>query len=218
MRRQVALITGGPIDSSAAMVVSGIDKVICADSGVDFALRNGIEIDEVFGDFDSITPEAKHYLQLHEDIIIHEFPPEKDMTDTELALRSIPKEDEITLICSLTGRIDHVITNMNLIVKLREEGYDITATDGITDVIPLSGKDYFAIPQCFDSSRLAVSLIPLSEKVTGVTSKGLYYELNNQTISFGSSFSNSNKVKDGEESFSVEIETGRLLVVITEAV
>lgn len=217
MCKRIALITGGPIPDEAALLIDDSTIVICADGGVDFALRNSIRFSEVFGDFDSITSDAKAYIDTH-DIEVHTFPVEKDMTDTELALRSFSKEDEILLICSLNGRIDHVMTNLNLIAKLREEGYSITASEGLTDVIPLANKDYIRIPELFNSDSLAVSLVPLSEEVTGVTTKGLYYECSDQILKFGSSFSNSNKIKTGESGFEVSIESGRLLVVITECV
>lgn len=214
---RVTLITGGPIDDIASTLLTDMDKVICADGGVDFALRNSIRFGEVFGDFDSITPDAKEYIDTH-DIVVHTFPVEKDMTDTELALRTISKENEILLICPLAGRIDHVMTNLNLIARLREEGYNITASDGVTDIIPLAGEDYISINGLVDASSLAISLIPLSETVTGVTTKGLYYECDNATFNFGSSYSNSNQIKNGEDGFEIEMKSGRLLVVITDCV
>ncbi|MCQ2465987.1 MAG: thiamine diphosphokinase [Clostridia bacterium] len=217
MCKRVALITGGPIDDIASELLEQVDEVICADGGVDFALRNSIAFKEVFGDFDSITPGAKEYIDTH-DIDIHTFPVEKDMTDTELALRTMSKEDDIVLICPLNGRIDHVVTNLNLIARLREEGYNITASDGLTDIIPLAGNDSISIPEVLNSDTLAVSLIPLTEEVTGVTTSGLYYECSDTSLKFGSSFSNSNKFKDGESGLKVSIKSGRLLVVITECV
>lgn len=217
MCQRVALITGGPLDNIASTLLTHVDKVLCADSGVDFALRNGIKFEEVFGDFDSISPEAKTYLDTL-DVEVHQFPVEKDMTDTELALRSISKEDDILLICPLNGRIDHVMTNLNLLCRLREEGYNIMASDGETDILPLAGEDSIEIPGMIDANTLAISLIPLSDEVTGVTSKGLYYELDDANLKFGSSFSNSNEIKKDLSGFEVQIKTGRMLVVITKKV
>ena len=215
--RRLVVITGGPVFDEAADLISPDDIVYCADGGVDFALRNDIRFKEVYGDLDSITPDAKAYIE-SSDIPIHLFPVEKDMTDTELTLRSIDPSQEVLVICPLQGRIDHVLGNLDLAALLREEGRRIMLSDGRTDVIPLAGSDYIKISDIDCSKVKAVSLIPVSETVTGVTTDGLYYELSEGSLKIGSTFSNSNELKKGSSSFSVEIRSGRLLVIITDKV
>ena len=53
----VAVIAGGPdIDPTVAFeVAQGADRIICADSGADIALKAGLKIDKVVGDLDSIS-------------------------------------------------------------------------------------------------------------------------------------------------------------------
>ena len=212
-----AVIAGGPdIDLDAAFCIcQDADMVICADSGAEHALRAGIRIDKLIGDLDSLSAEAKAVID-QRGIETEVYPVEKDMTDTELALRQIPDDHEIRLICSFGGRLDHLMTNILLAVKLRSEGRDITLTDGITDVIPMSGKDKIEVGGIMSPEKLTVSLIPVNfdSPVKSVVSRGLYYELNGQDLTAGSSFSNSNKIKDGETSFSISIEGGQMAVVI----
>lgn len=215
--KRLVVITGGPIFEEAADLISPDDIVYCADGGVDFALENGIRFKEVYGDLDSITPGAKAYID-SSGIPVHLFPVEKDMTDTELTLRSIDPSLEVLVLCPLQGRIDHVLGNLDLAAVLREEGRKLMLSDGKTDVIPLSGSDYIKINDIDTSTVKAVSLIPVSDTVTGVTTDGLYYELNDGTLKIGSTFSNSNELKKGADSFSVEIKSGRLLVIITDKV
>ncbi len=211
------VIAGGPnINSCIASIAASCDKVLCADSGADFAVINGINIDCVIGDMDSISRETSDYLDI-KNIPIEVYPPEKDMTDTELVLRSVDKNGEIILACSLTGRIDHVMANMNLILKLHEEGYDITATDGITDVIPMCGKETVSLKGIDNPESAVVSLILNKGDVKGVTTEGLYYQLDKADLSFGSSFTVSNKLMPNNDSFSVTVEEGSLLVVITDS-
>lgn len=214
----VAVIAGGPdIDPQIAFeVASGADKIICADSGADIALRAGLKIDKLLGDLDSISPDAKAYIEEHK-IPIEVFPVQKDMTDTEIALRELSTEDEIRLICSLSGRPDHMIANILLLVKLKSEGYDITLTDGVSDVIPMAGNDHIAIEGLSTEVPLNISLIPLNfdEKVTGVTTKGLFYELTDAALEAGSTFSVSNTLKEGEDSFEITMQTGKMAVIIT---
>ena len=69
-----------------------------------------------------------------------------------------------------------------------------------------------------DPSYKAISLIHVSDEVTGVTTKGLYYPLDDATIVRGSSFTNSNDLSEGSSSFSVSVNSGELLVVVTDKV
>lgn len=213
----IAVITGGPIFDEAAILLEDCDLIYCADSGADYAIRNGYKPDKVFGDFDSIEPETRVILDKLS-IPMEVYPVEKDETDTEIILNSISKEDEIFLICSLTGRIDHVTANMQLLINKRKEGYRITATDGVTDLIPMSGKDSISLGLEY-SENIAVSLIPMDfeTECTGVTSEGLYYELNSINIKSGKTLSFSNKLKAGADSFSIKMESGNLLVCITNS-
>ena len=109
------------------------------------------------------------------------------------------------------------MTNILLAVKLRGEGRDISVTDGITDMIPMSGEDSIFVDGIRYPEGLTVSLVPLdfTSPVKGVTTKGLYYELNGQDLLAGSSFSISNKLKDGENSFGISIKSGNMAVIIT---
>ena len=215
--KRTVVITGGPVFDEAASLIEPEDRVICADSGVDYAVSHNIRIDKVFGDLDSISPEGREYLDIR-NIPVDLYPCEKDATDTEIALRSVEPSSDIILICPLEGRPDHVLTNIDLVARLREEGKNIMCSDGNTDIIPMAGKDYIHIDDIFEASSKAVSLIPVSREVKGVTTEGLYYELKDADLKRGSSFSNSNELKKEVSSFSVATESGTLLVVITKRV
>lgn len=212
------MIAGGPVpkNGSIAEIASGCDRIWCADSGADTSLGYGIIPDRVFGDLDSISPEASEIIKKR-NIPVETYPVEKDMTDTEIVLRSVPKEDEVILICSLAGRIDHVAANLMLLMKLHEEGYDITATDGVSDVIPLIGEESLETVGLCDPESLNISLIPLDmdREAEGVTTEGLYYKLDNARLSAGSTYSVSNRVEDGKDGFKISIKKGRVLLMLT---
>ena len=209
------IIAGGPnIWEQAAIVARTCDVVICADSGADFAIANGIPIDKVLGDFDSLSSEGKAYLD-SSNISCEVYPCEKDETDTEICFNSLPKDDEIVLICSITGRIDHVMANINLAMKHHQMGRKVTLTDGQTDIIPMSGVEHVDISGIADPETIVISLVPLGEgRVEGVTTKGLYYSLDSAILEFGSTFSISNKLIEGESSFSISMTKGNILLVI----
>ena len=213
---RIAVITGGPIYPEASFTARGADAVYCADSGLDFCIANGIRPDMFFGDMDSVSAEGKDYLE-HSDIPMKVFSTHKDMTDTELALCDCPAGCSIDLICSLTGRIDHVLANLGLLVRFREEGYDIAATDGMTDVIPLIGENKVTVEGVWDDD-VAVSLIPFANGIVeGVSVEGLEYRLDNQDITAVSSLTISNKPVPGTERFTVKALSGRLLITITKS-
>ena len=215
---RTAVITGGPgIDpDTAACICGGCDQVYCADSGVDLAFRAGIKIDKVFGDMDSISPEGRNYIK-EKDIPCEIYPVDKDLTDTEIALSKVPPEDEIVLVCSLGGRPDHLLAIINLCMRLRREGREITATDGISDIFFLSGKDHISVEGIIDPMGLAVSLINPNPDTPSknVTCSGLSYEVKNADIPFGYGHFNSNSIREGEDSFSVSLGSGELIVVVT---
>lgn len=212
------IITGGPNKNpSIKAIADTCDQIICADSGADFAFNNNIRIDKIVGDLDSVSEYSRELINRNS-IPVDVFPPEKDMTDTELALRMIEdKSTEIILACSLAGRIDHVMANMNLILMLHKEGYDITATDGLTDVIPMVGKESITLRGISEPEYCSISIVLNHGDIKGVTTEGLYYELNNANLQYGSSLSISNRLKEGVDSFSIHIEEGDALVVIADS-
>lgn len=215
---RICIITGGPnIDPIAADLALECDKVLCADSGADFAFDNHVMPEIIYGDLDSISEEGKMRID-DLNIPVEVFPCEKDMTDTELVLSTIDKSDEILLVCSLSGRIDHVMANLQIALRMHSEGYKIALTDGITDVYPMCGEDELSIDSLLYPENVVVSLVPsgMDQIVEGVTTSGLYYPLDNASINGGSSFSISNKLQDGATAFSVKIRKGNMLVVTTD--
>ncbi|MCR5061162.1 MAG: thiamine diphosphokinase [Saccharofermentans sp.] len=213
---RIAIVTGGPVFDEAADIVRGSDRIICADSGADFCVRHGIVPDEVLGDMDSISAETFEMMRSRR-IPFKTYPSHKDETDTEIALESCPEGSEITLVCSLTGRIDHELSNLSLLIKYKEAGFDITATDGRSDVIPMSGVDTLNVEGI--DGKVAISIIPFGcSRIEGVTTKGLAYPLQDASIDALGSLSVSNELSDGESGFEISIRSGRTLVTISRDV
>ena len=212
------VVTGGPLTDKAFDVIKG-GKVIAADRGIDFCRKHGIVPDLAAGDMDSVTNAGLKFLKEH-DIPVKTFPVEKDMTDTELSVAMVPSKSRITVVCPLNGRIDHVIANLQLAASLHAKGRDIVLDDGVTEVFFLSGNETVNVKLDRWGDDSAVSLIPLSfgNNVEGVTTKGLYYPLNDGTIECGKTLSFSNKPEKGVSRFSATIKSGILAVVITKAV
>jgi thiamine pyrophosphokinase len=214
---RAVIFAGGPgiAPDRAASIASECDIILAADGGADIACASGVMPQKVIGDLDSIDPQTVDFLK-HKCVPLEQFPTEKDMTDSELCLNEVPDEAEVILICSLSGRPDHVLSNMMMAVKAHAEGRDITLTDGVNDFIPLCGPDEISISGIQNPEDLAISLIPFTE-VKGVTSEGLYYKLDDTDLIPGSSLSVSNKVEQGSDSFVIHVNSGKMGVLIVPA-
>lgn len=218
------VITGGPnLDYKVLLnELKPEDRIICADSGAIHAKEMNIIPQELLGDLDSIDADTLLWIRsLH--IPLEVYPVEKDMTDSELCLRKIGAEQPILLICSLTGRPDHVLSNLLLAGRLAREGYQLTLTDGTTWVYPVKGPgkfrlDYRRWRTKKERGGLAFSLLPLFTEAEGVTTTGLHYALKDRTLVSGSSFSVSNSAEKNAPEIGIDFTGGVLLVMITPAV
>lgn len=213
------VIAGGPNKDLSALVsrLTCAKKIVCADSGADALCAFDIVPDTVWGDMDSIAPETAKWLE-EKHVPVKLFPVDKDMTDTELCLTSLPQEEKILLITSLTGRPDHVMTNLMMAMRYTEEGYDIQVTDGVTWVFPINGEQKWRVPEELTDSRLTYSLIPLGKGAVGVTTVGMKYPLANHTLIPGSSFTVSNEVDMTKKEHGFDMKDGTVLVMITPKV
>ena len=219
------IVTGGPLPDKASEVIRSCsdskDKtvLIACDSGCDFLARFDIVPDIAIGDMDSISKKGLKFLEKN-NVFTERYPVEKDWTDSEIALSKAGKGDKVILVCPVSARIDHVIANLGIALRLKNEGVDITVTDGVTYCYPLTGEDKVRVDVTHFEDKAAVSLIPwnFNQKVKGVTTKGLYYPLTDSDLMAGSSFSFSNHPKKGAKTVSVSIKSGMLFFVITKAV
>ena len=211
------IVTGGPLPQESAELIKELSAsdedtvLIACDGGCDILARNNIVPDLVVGDMDSISEEGLGFINSH-NVFIEKYPVEKDWTDSEIALGKTGDE-EVILVTPDSGRLDHVIANLQLALKFKSEGKKITITDGITYCYPLSIDIDISSMQ----KPLSVSLVPwdFSRPVTGVTTKGLYYPLQNAELNAGSSFSFSNHPTYENGRIAIEIKGGVLLVIVT---
>jgi len=217
------VISGGPnlFDEEILMELLPDDFIICADGGANHARRMGLIPDKIIGDMDSIDDETLIWAK--DNLVLMEiFPPEKDFTDSELCLMDIPSGVPVLIILPLSGRFDHVLSNLMLAGKLAGEGRSLTLTDGQTWVYPVKGPASFSIDlhqwkSQEEKRELSVSLLPLFGPAQNVTTQGLYYPLKNQTLIPGSSFSVSNRIAASEVEPGLSFSSGIVAVIITKA-
>ncbi len=208
----VLIITGGGMNlpfTTSYLKNRTFDEIIAADKGVEYAMKLGITPTRIMGDFDSIDPEvAKQMKTLGAPI--ETFPPEKDYTDTHLAMMRAMElgADEMTIIGATGTRLDHVMANIGLLHMAAEAGvraYIVDANNKITMI-----KDTLTIRK-EDAFGRYVSLIPYTEEVTGIDLTGFYYPLHDATLTIGISQGISNEITD--DVANVSLKTGYLLVI-----
>ena len=183
------------------------DLVICADGGACHLGNFGIIPDILIGDLDSIQAQDYEALKCT-GVKIIKFPPEKDMTDSELAVElAVDRGCKSLIILGALGtRFDHSISNVYLLKKLLDVGIKGKIIDEHNEIVLIN--DSISLER---EEGVRLSLVPLTEKVTGVTTKGLRYPLENATMEISSTLGVSNEFKEDTATVSI---TGGLLLVI----
>lgn len=206
------ILTGGGIDlpfTRSYVNNRKFDLVIAADRGVSYARELGIKPDVILGDFDSLGEEEKNMMEAWQ-IPIVTFPPEKDFTDTHLAIEAAIERgaDELTLIGATGTRMDHTWANVGLLQMARKLGVTAWIVDAHNRISMWDAGLTIRKEEMFGDF---ISLIPYTEKVTGITLTGFYYPLKKETLTLGISRGISNELV-AEEGI-IEIEEGDLLVI-----
>ncbi|MFQ5813771.1 MAG: thiamine diphosphokinase [Anaerolineae bacterium] len=177
------IIANGQIHDSDfdRSLVAPTDLVICADGGASNALALGLQPQVVVGDLDSLDESVRSRLEKrHCQFIVH--PARKDETDLELALYYAIEHgvDEILILGALGGRIDQALANVQLLALPELHSVKAKILDGRQEVF-LIRDEALIKGQMGDT----LSLLPLTEEVTGIYTEGLEYPLENGTLYLG---------------------------------
>ncbi len=175
-------------------IISTKDLIICADGGAIHALNMEIIPDVIIGDMDSISTNKDYYQRIRKEVDrnkveVVKYPTSKDKTDTQLSVEYAIRKGckKIILTASLGSRFDHSFANISMLKLIMNNNIKGMVLNEYNEIylvnkhIKLKGE----IGQI-------LSIIPISEKVSGISTKGLKYELNNGMISLGNSCGVSN--------------------------
>ena len=181
--------------------------VIAADGGLDHTRALGINADVVVGDFDSLkgarpTDGARTVT----------LPPQKDDPDLLSALKIgwAHGSREFHIFGALGGRIDHTISNIQLMALLAERGAS-GYLHGDGTVITAICDGVLSFPANDVRPGRMVSVFSHSDVSTGVSEPGLKYELEHATMSNIRVNGVSNEFLDGAPA-RIEVEHGTLIV------
>lgn len=222
---RVLLISGGFIDNTFAAKFLGekhFDKIIAVDGGLETASQLGLKgadtgLTDIVGDFDTVCPKLlEQYRQGREDHgpVIHQFNPEKDYTDTDIALRLAMDYcknpgSEIWILGATGSRLDHVLANITMLLLPFERKIPTWIVDPNNRICLISGKKVIEKSKSFGKY---MSLIPLTKEISKVTLTGVKYPLYNHTVTLGESLCVSNEIIGRE----AVIEVGEGIAILLE--
>ena len=180
------------------------DFVVACDGGYLNAVKIGIFPSIVVGDFDSMDKSSLSEVE------IKEFPKEKDFTDGEYGLKLLVESgcEEIDIYFGLGKRLSHTMGNLQMANKY---------IDKVKIVFYGMEEKVFLMSKSFDMKEkvgTTISLVPFSESVHIISSKGLKYPLENLILKNHEARGLSNEtISDVQE---IILKSGSVLVAIWE--
>ncbi len=207
------IVTGGTVDASFAVSYirqQKFDYMIAADSGIHFFIQAGLRPNEVLGDFDSADPKQIAALRKDSSILFHQYQPEKDAVDTELALLLALDRggSEIHILGGTGTRLDHMLGTVRLLGFAMDKGVPCFLVDPNNRTRLIREKTILTKAEQYGKY---ISLIPLTTQVTGVTLTGFRYPLCGYTLCGFSSIGISNEIV--EDKAEIALADGILILV-----
>ena len=211
--KRCLIVTGGTIDIAFAkdfLSQRSYDYVIAADAGLEVLRPLHISPNAVVGDLDTVDKKVLEEYQNRPGIEFEIHKPEKDETDTELALLTAARQgcEAVDILGALGGRMDHAIGNIQLMYQFFCQGMEVNIYDARNRLYLLGGHKVFHREEVYGKY---ISFLPMTETVEGLTLRGFKYPLQRRTIGLGTSLCISNELK--REEGILELERGVLLCV-----
>jgi thiamine pyrophosphokinase len=166
------------------------DLIIAADGGARHLLALDILPHIAVGDFDSLAAQqVSHLEQAGVEMLRHSV--HKNETDLELALLVAIERDatSIFVLASLGGRPDQHLANLQLLTHPALATADVRLLHRNWEVFTIRRS-----ARIVGNADEIVSLLPMTEAVSGITTEGLYYPLHDDTLRLGPARGVSNRM------------------------
>ena len=204
--RRAVLFANGDFPENDMLTRNEDDFLVAVDGGLRHLLQLGLTPQLLIGDLDSVNAEnLDRCMQWGVEIL--RFPPEKDETDLELAVREALQRgfSEIVITCALGNRLDHTLGNLALLALPELKGTHALISNGATSIYLV--KDQIAL-ETYPGAL--ISLLPWGQPVDGVSTTGLQYELEDATLYPWKTLGLSNVATNSE--VTVSIKSGQLFL------
>jgi thiamine pyrophosphokinase len=165
--------------------------VVVLDGAINRVLELGIKIDVLLGDFDSKNHSVEQIQAQQKIEIVHT--PDQNKTDLQKGIEFLIARnfDAVNIIWATGRRADHNLSNITDIVRYKQQ-INIVLHDDYSKIFQLP-KRY----QKWYVKDTVLSLMPVGV-VSGVTTQGLSYNLQNDLLTLGYRTSSSNSAaQDG---------------------
>ena len=186
------------------------DLLIAADGGASHCRVLGVTPSILIGDLDSLTEVDLAYWEQAGTKVIR-YKSRKDETDLELALLHAKANgvDEVLILGGLGRRWDQTFANLLLPAHEKLRGLQVTYWDDEQRLYLVDGERVIE-----GRAGQMVSLIPIGGDAEGVTTQGLEWRMDDETLNFGATRGVSNVML--ENAVEVFVRKGLLLCVVSE--
>ena len=204
------IVSGGNVENNILdNLKDEFDYIIASDRGLEILDKYNITPNYIIGDFDSTDKNILNKYVNKKDIVIEKLNPEKDYTDTHMALKKAIelKSTSIIIIGGIGTRIDHTITNIHILKDALGKNIECKIIDSRNEIQLINKKTTLKL----DDNYKYISLIPITTGVEGLSLKGFKYQLQNATLEIGHSVGVSNEqVEDYAE---IDFKKGILILI-----
>lgn len=199
------IFAGGVLNGSDFICIESDDCVICADRGIVHAQKLKIVPNLIIGDFDSYKS------QLPENVEILRSVPEKDDTDTMLAVKTAISRGakKIRIYGALGGRFDHTFANIQTLKFASENGcWAEIADEGNRIMLREKGVHQFR-----KMDGWYFSIFSYSEELNIKSLRGVKYPLENYLMKNSFPIGVSNEFE--ADSAELSIDSGTSLIIFS---
>ena len=199
------IFAGGVLNGSDFICIESDDRVICADRGIVHAQKLKIVPNLIIGDFDFYKS------QLPENVEILRSVPEKDDTDTMLAVKTAISRGakKIRIYGALGGRFDHTFANIQTLKFASENGcWAEIADEGNRIMLREKGVHQFR-----KMDGWYFSIFSYSEELNIKSLRGVKYPLENYLMKNSFPIGVSNEFE--ADSAELSIDSGTSLIIFS---
>lgn len=211
MGRIVFILAGGPVSDLEFLRerITSVQPVaiLCADGGAYHAYRLGVIPEAIIGDMDSLDDEKARFFSGRGCRLLRHSP-DKDETDTELALAEAlgMNPDAVWIFGAMGRRLDHTLANLSLLACEAARGVDVRLVDPFCEVFLVRGMWILE-----GEPGQTVSVFPLGDAAEGITLEGFEYPLDGATMKPGKPYGVSNRL--AAHRGVIRVRKGALLVI-----
>jgi len=190
MKKRIIIVCNGTLYPRIITEIQKTDFIIGVDRAAFWLIKHGVVPHVAIGDFDSTNRGELEQIQKFIPTV-KKYSPEKDFTDTELALNyAIKKKPSSVIVYGASGtRLDHTMGTLHLLERCQKLGIPAVFRDQTNEVL-IVGRGRTILNKR-EGSRY-VSVLPITHSIQ-ITLAHFKYEITQKTIIRGQTIGISNE-------------------------